>query len=127
MPGSIRNVPEGQLADFKKAVIRLKQKEGVYFASDYAVAFIGQALFRATISLPANVPVGPLSAKVHLFKEGEYLSSYTAKVKLEREGVERLLHSFAFDQPLLYGIFTVIIAVGAGLVASTLFRKAGSH
>ncbi len=127
VPASIKNVADGEVSDFKKAVIRLKQKEGVYFASDYAVAFIGQALFRATISLPANVPVGPLSAKVHLFKEGEYLSSYTAKVKLEREGVERLLHSFAFDQPMLYGIFTVIIAVAAGLIASAMFRKAGAH
>lgn len=127
VPGSEKNVTPSELADFKQAVIRLKQKEGVYFARDYAVAFIGQALFRSTVTLPANVPVGPLSAKVHLFKEGEYLSSYTAKVKLEREGVERLLHAFAFEKPMLYGIFTVIIAVLAGLLASAMFRKAGSH
>lgn len=121
------DVSEKEFADFKQAVIRLKKKEGVYVARDYNVAFIGQALFRASIALPANVPVGPLSTRVHLFRDGEHLSSYTTKLKLEREGVERWLHSLAFDHGLLYGIMTVIIAVASGLLASMMFRKAGSH
>ena len=49
--------------------------------------------------------------------------TYTARVNLERQGLERVLHSFAFDQPLLYGLFTVAVAVGAGLLASTMFRR----
>jgi uncharacterized protein (TIGR02186 family) len=126
-PGADSSLTDAELADFKKSVVRLKKKEGVYFARDYAVAFIGQSLFRATIALPANVPVGPLAARVHLFKDGEHLSNYTAQVKLEREGVGRWLHSFAFDHGTLYGIFTVIIAVAAGLAASTMFRRGGAH
>lgn len=126
-PGAESSLTDTEIADFKKSVVRLKKKEGVYFARDYAVAFIGQSLFRATITLPANVPVGPLAARVHLFKDGEHLSSYTAQVKLEREGVGRWLHSFAFDHGTLYGIFTVIIAVAAGLAASTMFRRGGAH
>lgn len=124
-PGS--DLTDDEFTDFRHAVIRLKKKEGVYLARDYAVAFIGQSLFRATIALPANVPVGPLSARVHLFKEGEHLSSYMAKVKLEREGVERWLHTLAFDHGAIYGILTVIIAVASGLLASMMFRKAGAH
>ena len=112
------------LAEFKSAVIRLKQKEGLYVKEEYGVAFIGRSLFRASIELPANVPVGPLVARVHLLREGQLLSTYTARVTLERQGLERLLHNFAFDQPLLYGLFTVAVAVGAGLLASTMFRRA---
>ena len=114
------------LADFKTAVIRLKQKEGLYVQEQYGVVFIGRSLFRATIELPANVPVGALIARVHLLREGQLLSSYTARVNLERQGVERILYAFAFDHALLYGVFTVAVAVGAGLLASTLFRL-GSH
>lgn len=116
-----------EFADFKHALIRLKKKDGVYVARDYSVAFIGQALFRASIALPANVPVGPLTARVHLFRDGEHLSSYTAQLKLEREGVERWMHALAFDHGTIYGILTVIIAVFSGLLASMMFRKAGSH
>lgn len=114
------------LADFKAAVIRLKQAEGLYKQEQYGVAFIGRSLFRASIELPANVPVGPLVAKIYLLREGQLLSTYTSKVNLERQGLERLLHNFAFDQPLLYGLFTVGVAVGAGLLASTMLRRA-SH
>jgi hypothetical protein len=34
------------------------------------------------------------------------------------------LHAFAYGLPTLYGIVTVLIAVGAGLLASTVFRRA---
>ncbi len=110
------------LTEFKSAVIRLKQKEGLYVQEQYGVVFIGRSLFRATIELPANVPVGPLVARVHLLREGQLLSTYTARVNLERQGVERVLYAFAFEHALLYGLFTVAVAVGAGLLASTLFR-----
>ncbi|HRY07800.1 MAG TPA: TIGR02186 family protein [Hyphomicrobiaceae bacterium] len=114
------------LAEFRRAVIRLKQKEQLYQKSDYGVAFIGRSLFRSTISLPANVPVGPLITHTYLFRDGKLLSKHTNNVVLRREGLERYLHSFAFDYPLLYGIFAVLTAVAAGLIASTLFKR-GSH
>jgi hypothetical protein len=46
------------------------------------------------------------------------------RLTLEREGLERYLYSFAHRLPTLYGMVTVMIAVGSGLLASTLFRKA---
>jgi uncharacterized protein (TIGR02186 family) len=111
------------IADFKSAVIRLKQKEGLYVQDQYGVVFIGRSLFRASIELPPNVPVGPLVARVYLLREGQLLSKYTARVKLERQGLERLLHSFAFEHSFLYGLFTVSVAVGAALLASAVFRR----
>lgn len=103
-------------------MIRLKQKEGLHVQEQYGVVFIGRSLFRASIELPANVPVGPLVAKIYLLREGQLLSSYTAKVNLERQGLERLLHNFAFDQPSFCCTFTVAVAVGAGLLASTMYQ-----
>ena len=111
------------LAEFRTAVIRLKQKEGLYVQEQYGVVFIGRSLFRASIELPANVPVGPLVARVYLLREGQLLSTYTARVKLERQGLERLLYSFAFEHSFFYGMFTVAFAIGAALLASALFRR----
>lgn len=116
-------VTTAQLQEFAEAVVRLKQKEGLYVQEEYGVVFIGRSLFRASVDLPANVPVGPLDVRVYLFRDGQILSTYTARVRLERQGIELLLHSFAFNQPFLYGIFTVAIAVGAGLIASAVFRR----
>lgn len=119
-------LPPADLADFRSAVIRLKQKEQLYKKSDYGVAFIGRSLFRSAIALPANVPVGPLVTHTYLFKDGKLLSRSTKRVSLQREGLERFLHNFAFDYPLLYGMFAVFAAVAAGLIASTMFKR-GSH
>ena len=78
-----------------KAAIRLKQQEGFFVRSDFGVSFIGRSLFRATIALPPNVPVGPLTARVYLFKEGRSSGQYKSHVMLQREGVERYIHDIA--------------------------------
>ena len=116
-------VTTAELQEFAEAVVRLKQRDGLYVQEEYGVVFIGRSLFRATVNLPANVPVGPLNVRVHLIRDGNILSTYTARVTLERQGLELLLHSFAFNRPFLYGVFTVMIAVGAGLLASAAFRR----
>jgi uncharacterized protein (TIGR02186 family) len=116
-------VTTAELQEFAEAVVRLKQRDGLYVQEEYGVVFIGRSLFRATVNLPANVPVGPLDVRVYLLRDGNLLSTYTARVTLERQGLELLLHSFAFNRPFFYGVFTVMIAVGAGLLASAAFRR----
>jgi uncharacterized protein (TIGR02186 family) len=112
-----------ELEGFKQALIRLKERERLFIKSEFGVAFIGRSLFRATIALPPNVPVGPLTARVYLFKESKLPGHYTSHVQLEREGVERYIHDAAFTQPFLYGLVTVLMAVTAGLVAAFAFPR----
>ncbi|HEX2839769.1 TIGR02186 family protein [Hyphomicrobium sp.] len=114
-----------ELKAYKDAVIRLKQKEGLYLKEDYAVIFIGKSLFRSSIALPANVPLGPLTARVYLFREGELLSTFQSRVRLERSGIELWLYQFAMDHPISYGIAAVLAAVLAGLLASMPFGRRG--
>lgn len=113
----------GELEDFRQALIRLKQSERLFQRDDYGVVFVGRNLFRATIDLPANVPVGPLTAYVHLLRDGQLIDTFTTQVTLERQGLERYLYNFAFGQPLLYGIFCVFVAVLAGLTASAVVQR----
>jgi uncharacterized protein (TIGR02186 family) len=114
------------LAAYRSAVIRLKQQQNLFQEHDDGVAFIGRSLFRSSIELPANVTVGPFDTRVYLFREEKLLSQYSIRLNLEREGLERHLHGFAFAYPTLYGLMTVVIAVAAGLLASAAFRKTAS-
>jgi uncharacterized protein (TIGR02186 family) len=124
--GSFTGPPTKQIKEFRDSVVRIKQKDGLYQQEEYGVAFIGRSLFRASVDLPANVTVGPFDTRVFLFRDGELLSQYTARLNLEREGMEEILHGFALRLPLLYGLATVLLAVSAGLLATALFRK-GAH
>lgn len=115
-----------EIKQFRDAVVRLKQREKLYSEVDYGATFIGRSLFRASVDVPANVTVGPFETRVFLFRNGELLSRYVARLNLEREGVEQYLYEAAFRFPLLYGLATVLLAMMAGLLASTLFRR-GAH
>ena len=116
-------VDKSQLNEFKAGILRNKQKQRLYVENEFGVVFVGDNLFRATIDLPANVPVGPLKTRVHLFREGILLDTFESEVQLAREGVGRYLYNFAIDYPLLYGIFAVIVAAGSGWAASTYFSR----
>jgi uncharacterized protein (TIGR02186 family) len=116
-------VSSEDLIAYKAAVTRLKQSAHLFKRDDYGVVFTGRSLFRATIALPATVPVGPLTARVFLFHEGKLLSRYQARVVLEREGIERWMFAFAFERPFVYGMVGVLLAVVTGLLASAVFRR----
>lgn len=121
--GRIPNFTAEDLKAYKDAVIRLKQRDKLYPRQDFGVGFVGRSLFRTSIGLPANVPVASLQARVYLFREGNLLSSYLTPVKLERRGMEALVHDFATEYAFLYGLATVLLAVGTGLAATFVFRR----
>jgi uncharacterized protein (TIGR02186 family) len=125
MGGSQDRLPATDLKAFRDAVVRLKKRDGLYVQDDYGVAFIGRSLFRSTIALPANVTVGPFETRVYLFRNDKLLSQYAIRLNLEREGVERVLHEFAFNSPFFYGVVTVLLALSAGLMASVVFKRDG--
>ena len=112
--------------EYREAVIRLKKRDRLFVQSDHGVIFRGKSLFRATIALPPNVPVGALTTRLFLFKDGKLLSQYKSEVVLERAGLERFLYHTANTSPFLYGVVTVLMAGLFGLTASLLFRKPGA-
>ncbi len=108
---------------FRSAAVRIKQKDGLYLYDPKGVKFVGRSLFRATVDLPANVPVGAYATDVYLLRDGKVLSHNRSNLTIDKQGFERFVYSAAFDYPLLYGIIAVIIAVTAGLLASALSRR----
>jgi uncharacterized protein (TIGR02186 family) len=110
---------------FRQAIVGLKNKDRLYTINEYAVAFIGRSLFRASIDVPANVVVGPFETRVFLFRNGELLSQYNARLELHRQGFEELTYGLAFRRPLIYGFSIIVIAMSAGLLAAVVFRGAG--
>jgi uncharacterized protein (TIGR02186 family) len=111
------------IKEYGDAVVRLKKQAGLYVERPFGAGFTGKSLFRASIVLPANVTVGPFVTHVYLFREEKNLYKVSVRHTLGREGLEWYLHAFAYRLPTLYGLTTVAVAVGAGLLASAAFRK----
>jgi uncharacterized protein (TIGR02186 family) len=111
-----------ELAAYRAAVIRLKKTQNLYVIQPKdGVTFTGVAC-SATIALPANVPVGPLVA-AHTCSQWRGHQRHIARVTLQRAGIERLVHNFAFVHSMSYGLIAVLLAVVSGLLASAYFRR----
>lgn len=109
--------------DFDAAFFRLMQKDGLFALEEGSVEFLSDKLFKAPISLPANVPIGWYTATVYLFSGGVMLSKTTEDFSILKGGFEQTITSLAHQQPALYGLATVLIACFTGWLAGVAFRK----
>ncbi len=71
----------------------------------------------------ANAPISEYHADTYLFRNGHLISSARVPIGITRVGIERQIHNLAVDRSLLYGILTVLLALGAGWVAAFVFRR----
>jgi uncharacterized protein (TIGR02186 family) len=109
--------------DWRRAVVRLKESEGLYASDPEGVRFVDRGLFRADLTLPASAPTGQYNAQVWLFQEGAPVSVASLTLTVEKVGLERDVYTFATRRPWLYGLFSVVLAAAAGWLASRLFRR----
>ena len=108
---------------FRSAVIRLKEKQGLFREVDDGVQFVGRSLFRGTVALPVNVPTGRYTTDIYLFRDGEVVSRNQSTLEVTKVGFEGLIHQFAFTYPFLYGLIAVMLAGLAGLAGWYAFRR----
>lgn len=112
-----------QEESYRSAMIRLRKEEGLFQEHDDGVSFIGRSLFRATVELPVNVPIGRYTSDVYLFRDGVLLSKKQSTLAVNKVGFERVLYLLAFQHPFIYGLLAVILAVLAGLAGWFAFRR----
>ncbi|MFC2969312.1 TIGR02186 family protein [Acidimangrovimonas pyrenivorans] len=112
---------------FTDALIRLREKNGLYKLNEGSVDFQAATLFNTSIALPSNLTEGAYKLRIFLTRGGTVLDSSDSVIEVRREGLERWLYRLSKDQPLAYGVLSLFIAIAAGWLASTAFRIAKSR
>lgn len=112
-----------ELAAFRAALIRNKQRAGLYGSSVGAVSFLGDRLFRTNIYFPANVPTGLYNVEALLIRDGEVVSAQTTPLVVSKVGFSADVYDMARHRPITYGVLAVLGAVAAGWVAGAAFRR----
>jgi uncharacterized protein (TIGR02186 family) len=105
------------------ALVRVLSDQNLYAEIPRGVRFVGGHLFRADISLAANVPLGQYDALVYVFHDQSLTGQHQTSLLIEKAGFERLIFGLAHQEPLLYGILCVIAAIVAGLSAAYLVPR----
>ncbi|PRX37510.1 conserved hypothetical protein [Meinhardsimonia xiamenensis] len=118
------SAPEG-VADpeaFTEALIRIRSKAGLYQLAEGVVQVTDQTLFRTRISLPANLTEGDYWARIFLTRGGRVVDVFQTSIPVRKVGLERWIFTLAHEQPLIYGLMSLALAICAGWLASAVFR-----
>lgn len=107
---------------FSEAVIRIRERNGLYQTLENQVALDQQTLFRTAIDMPANLTEGSYTARIFLTRNGAVVSKYETTIDVQKVGLERFLFTLSRQQPMVYGLMALFIAIAAGWGASTAFR-----
>jgi uncharacterized protein (TIGR02186 family) len=112
-----------EVALYRDAFLKLKENARLYQTNPGGVKFVSSSLFAATIHIPADIPNGAHTIRAYLFRQGKFFDEKMLQMSVVKTGVEEAITSAAFDQPLLYGMFSVLLAVVTGWTASLMFRR----
>lgn len=112
-----------QKAEALAAFRRLKQSDNLFAAREDAVEILNDKLFRAEITLPAGMPVGRYVTEFFAFKSGRLVGYQTSELPVDIVGAGHILHTAAYDAPLLYGLFGVIMALIMGWSVALIFGR----
>lgn len=109
-------------ADFTDALIRIRTRSGLYQTNIGAVEVTEQTLFNTSIKLPANLTEGDYTARFLLTRNGRVVDQHQRVIAVQKVGLEQFLFRLAHDQPVIYGLMSLAIAIAAGWGASAAFR-----
>lgn len=107
--------------NFTDALIRIRASQGLYQTIPEGVSVAEEALFRALIPLPANLTEGDYVAEIYLTRDKRIIDLYTTTIPVKKVGLERWLYNLAHENPFLYGLMSLSIAIAAGWGASAAF------
>ncbi len=113
--------PDSQV--FHSQLVRLMESKGLFKLNEQGVVFGSNTLYFAQVNLPADAPPGPYLAHTYLFKNGEIVAQKSDGFSVRKIGFERFLGLAAQQQPLLYGLVCVILALCTGWLGGVVFRR----
>lgn len=108
--------------EFKKAVIRIRRNNDLYQLLENTVEVTAQTLFKTSISLPSNLTEGSYQTRIFLTRNGKVISHHETAIDVRKVGLERFLFNLSREQPLIYGLMSLAIAIIAGWGASAVFQ-----
>jgi uncharacterized protein (TIGR02186 family) len=108
---------------FRDALIRLKAGSGLFIERPKGVIFLNDELFRATVPLPANVPLGIYQVETRLLIDGVVVTGQRASLEVIKSGFENQVAEWATERAGLYGVATCLIALALGWLATVVFRR----
>ena len=108
---------------FEEGLLDLRRRQGLYSENPRGVEINAGVLYRASISIPSQVPVGTYTAETFLVDRGRVLAAATREIEIDKSGFERFVATSARRHAFLYGIVSVLLSLALGWAAALAFRR----
>ena len=108
---------------FEAGLLDLRRREGLFAEHPNGVEISQDVLYRATIRIPSQVPVGTYTAETFLVDRGRVLAAATREIAIDKSGFERFVALAARRHAFLYGLLSVLLSLALGWAAAALFRR----
>lgn len=108
---------------FGTELVRLMTEKGQFAVNPQGVIFRSETLYSAQLNLQSDAPPGPYLARTYLFKDRKLIAERAERFSVRKIGFERFLGLAAIQQPLLYGLSAVILALFTGWLGGVVFRR----
>jgi uncharacterized protein (TIGR02186 family) len=108
---------------FEAGLLDLRRRQGLYSENPQGVEITDRVLYRATITIPSQVPVGTYTAETFLVDRGKVLAAATRDIQINKSGFERFVALAAQRHDFLYGLVSVALSLGLGWAAAAAFRR----
>ena len=111
------------IADYAAALLRIRQKRGLYTERAGHVSFVGDRLFRTSFAFPSTVPPGIYTVEVYLARDGRVVDAQSFPLLVNRAGFSADVYDFAHRHGAAYGAMAVLTALFFGWLAHLAFRR----
>jgi uncharacterized protein (TIGR02186 family) len=108
---------------FGSELVRLMTDRGLFGINELGVKFLSPTAYAAQLTLPADISNGLFITQTYLFRDGKLLGKRGDSFAVNKTGFERFLFTSSHDQPLLYGLVCVILAIGTGWLGGVIFKR----
>lgn len=107
---------------FTDALIRIRTADGHYLLREGTTSLADDTLFRTDFDLPAALIEGDYTAHIYLVRDRQVIATHEQVIDVRKVGLGRWIFNLAHQQPLVYGLLSLAIAIAAGWSASAIFR-----
>ena len=111
------------LRRFEQGLIDVRQRSQLYAEYPRGVEISEGVLYRARITIPAQVPVGTYTAETFLIRGGRVVAGAVREIRIEKLGFEGFIAQAAERWSFTYGIVSVALSLLLGWAASAFFQR----
>jgi len=115
--------PPDKAERFGRELVRLMTEDNHFVRRDDGVQFLSQTAYAVNLQLPSDVANGAFLVRTLVLKDRELVAERSEGFSVRKSGFENFLFTASRQQPLLYGLACVILALGTGWLAGVAFRR----